>query len=288
MKAPPCNILLVEDSQDDADLLANMMREAGIRCNLTFAGRLSEAAVLFAAQTFDIALLDLSLPDSFGIATVTSAIRQMTSPCPIIVLTGQDDEEMATQALQQGAQDYLIKGEADAGQIVRSIRYAIERHRLLHDLQKSIEERRQLEAALTNQQMRQLWEETPVTTAMAGVGPLKSRDPQAFDLLANIYGQLLDQYLTDLGYQRPLPRKEIDFLAQRIGRLSGGPRDVIDLHIQAMHNKLPGSDIRKTQNYTVEGRLFSLEVMGYLVDFYRLRGPASCSNGTTKEHRNEI
>lgn len=82
----------------------------------------------------DVILLDLSLPDSQGLDTF---IRMHTKApeVPIVVLTGLDDETISVQAMQAGAQDYLIKGQVDSNLLVRSIRYSIERQQLLAELQ---------------------------------------------------------------------------------------------------------------------------------------------------------
>jgi DNA-binding response OmpR family regulator len=74
-------------------------------------------------------LLDLSLPDSVGLTTINN-VRAYTLDVPIIVLTGLDDEEIAMQAVQAGAQDYLAKRDLDVNMLTRAIRYAVERHRL--------------------------------------------------------------------------------------------------------------------------------------------------------------
>ena len=77
----------------------------------------------------DVVILDLGLPDSRGHETFVAA-RATASHIPIIVLTGLGDEELAIRTVQEGAQDYLVKGQADASVLERSIRYAIERHRI--------------------------------------------------------------------------------------------------------------------------------------------------------------
>ena len=79
-------------------------------------------------EPFDVILIDLSLPDSQGIDTFLTLQRQVLN-VPIVVLTGLDDENLALSAMQQGAQDYLIKGRVDSSLLLRSIRYAIERER---------------------------------------------------------------------------------------------------------------------------------------------------------------
>ncbi len=96
--------------------------------NLTCVGTLGEGLARLARDRFDAVLLDLSLPDAQGLNTVTQVLA--TSPgIPIVVLTGYDDQELALQAVQQGAQDYLVKGQVQADLLSRAIRYAIERKR---------------------------------------------------------------------------------------------------------------------------------------------------------------
>ncbi len=136
------NILLVEDNPGDIRLLQEILREVTTtRCQITPAMTLAVALDLLAACTptpvgaisippapFDVILIDLSLPDSQGIASFLTLHRQAAN-IPIIVLTGLDDETLALSAMQQGAQDYLIKGQVDRNLLLRSIRYAIERER---------------------------------------------------------------------------------------------------------------------------------------------------------------
>jgi signal transduction histidine kinase len=94
---------------------------------------LAEALSCLAAGRFHLILLDLSLPDSQGLDTVR-AVAQQARGTPIVVLTGADDETLGIAAVRNGAQDYLVKGQADARMLVRAIRYAIERHRIEQEL----------------------------------------------------------------------------------------------------------------------------------------------------------
>jgi len=121
------NILLVEDNPGDAVLLKRMLREAGhTEFNLVQTGFLREAAQLLNTQHFDLVLLDLFLPDCYGLDGL-NVLAKANSGVPIVVLTGLADEDLATQAVRQGAQDYLVKGQVDKNLLVRALRYAIER-----------------------------------------------------------------------------------------------------------------------------------------------------------------
>jgi len=126
-------VLLVEDSLADARIFQTMLREYSYEYSMMHVERLSEALVQLTQGEFALVLLDLSLPDSKGLETI-SAVRKQVPHMPIIVLTGLDDEEMGIKALQEGAEDYLVKGQFTASAFMRAINYAIERHRLRENL----------------------------------------------------------------------------------------------------------------------------------------------------------
>lgn len=122
-------ILLVEDNDADAHLTQDILAEWSIeQFDVTHVARLSEAFLQLARTRFDAILLDLSLPDGFGLLTLKQI--QATSPTiPIIVLSGFSDQSLAVEAVQNGAQDYLVKGQGQPELLARAIRYAIERKR---------------------------------------------------------------------------------------------------------------------------------------------------------------
>ncbi|WP_164929287.1 hybrid sensor histidine kinase/response regulator [Gloeobacter violaceus] len=122
-------ILLIEDNPSDVRLLREILKDApAARFEWRAAGRLQEAVAALAHEHFDVVLLDLSLPDSRGLDSLI-ALKPFAAALPIVVLTGFDDEALATGAMQLGAQDYLVKGQVTGSLLVRSIRYAIERQR---------------------------------------------------------------------------------------------------------------------------------------------------------------
>ncbi|MDX8478021.1 diguanylate cyclase response regulator [Mesorhizobium sp. VK24D] len=131
MSESPLNILLVEDNPGDARLIRELLTDGNAKAfMISTADRLAHGLEQFADQSFDLVLLDLFLPDSTGLDTLRQF--QATAPdVPVIVLTGLNDEGSAIQAVRDGAQDYLVKGQIDGQQIVRAIRYARERHRMM-------------------------------------------------------------------------------------------------------------------------------------------------------------
>ena len=126
------DILFVEDNPGDRDLIIEHLERSG-RSGRSFhvetAGSLAEALESRGNRSFDVVLLDLGLPDSMGLKTLTR-FRSHGPELPIIVLTGLDDEETGIEAIRSGAQDYLVKGQLNAHLLVRSLLHAIERHLL--------------------------------------------------------------------------------------------------------------------------------------------------------------
>ena len=119
--------LLVEDNEGDHRLLKAALAEVDdAQVELCHVSRLADAVNWLAREKFDVILLDLSLPDSQGLNTLTQG-RQAAPGVPIVVMTGLDDEAMAIRALETGAQDYLVKGKFDGSQLVRAIRHACAR-----------------------------------------------------------------------------------------------------------------------------------------------------------------
>jgi signal transduction histidine kinase len=123
-------VLLVEDNAGDARLLREMFRtERPDSFELTHLLRMSEAVTHLAKGGVDIVLLDMGLPDMHGLDTVRQA-HAVAPNVPLVVITGLDDEALAAEAMKQGAQDYLIKGQIESRALPRALRHAIERHRV--------------------------------------------------------------------------------------------------------------------------------------------------------------
>jgi PAS domain S-box-containing protein len=119
-------ILLIEDNPGDARLIEEMLKEANVRFELVCEERLSSGIERIRSDGFDIILLDLGLPDSQGLGTLTK-LNEIRQVAPVIVLTGLADETVGLQAVQEGAQDFLVKGQIEKNLLMRSIKYAIER-----------------------------------------------------------------------------------------------------------------------------------------------------------------
>lgn len=129
-------VLLVEDFAPDARLIVEMLRDAegGDEYDLTHVRTMAAAEAALSGQRFSCVLLDLGLPDSTGVENVERLVAARKDVA-IVVMTGLDDERAALEALQRGAQEYLVKGRCEGPQLVRVMRHAIERNRLVAELE---------------------------------------------------------------------------------------------------------------------------------------------------------
>lgn len=135
-------ILLIEDDSDDAFLFGEMLekaKEKNVSYALTTTESLSEAFELLTKQEFNLIITDLGLPDSQGIETLISLKKQVPE-IPIVVLTNLNEETAGAEAVQSGAQDYLVKGYLTSFWLAHSIRYALERHNLQKQIDQMKEE----------------------------------------------------------------------------------------------------------------------------------------------------
>jgi signal transduction histidine kinase len=137
-------ILLVEDNPGDVRLCRELLRE-GFREEFALEHAATLAAAIAAQEktAAEVVLLDLSLPDAQGLTGV-KALRRRFPRLPIVVLSGLADEALSIEALQNGAQDYLVKGQGEGSLVARAVRYAVERKRIEHQL---IEEKERAELA---------------------------------------------------------------------------------------------------------------------------------------------
>ncbi|MCA1975150.1 MAG: response regulator [Caenispirillum sp.] len=150
-----CKVLVIDDNPADAALVQFELEDAapGVY-EVSGAETLAEGLALVAERPFDVALLDMGLPDSRGMETVRR-FMEAASDLPVVVLTGLDDPHIGLQAVQAGAQDYLIKGQVRGELLERAIAYARERKRVEGELRES------------EKRLRTILETSPVGVAMS-------------------------------------------------------------------------------------------------------------------------
>jgi diguanylate cyclase (GGDEF)-like protein len=142
------NILLLEDNPGDVRLIREMLKEVGMeRFSMEPVDCLAAALERLGQDGIDVVLMDLGLPDSQGLDTL-SRVRVRAPAQPIVVLTGIANPEVGISAIQQGAQDYLVKGQVDSSALVRTLRYAIERKKTEEQIKASLREKEVLLAEI--------------------------------------------------------------------------------------------------------------------------------------------
>ncbi len=147
MSGEPIHVLLVEDNPGDVALMKIMLaEECDGRVVIETTSRAADAAERLKAGGIDVVLLDLSLPDAHGTEALVR-LQAYVGRVPIVVQTGLDDDDVAVQAMQLGAQDYITKGKSDGRLLMRRIRQAIERTRTMREL---ADQRRRLDALMEN------------------------------------------------------------------------------------------------------------------------------------------
>ncbi len=119
-------VLIIEDNPGDTEFVQEMLKETTGNFTINVAEKLVTGLKFLSSHDVDVVLLDLGLPDSRGLETFTTLQTQF-SHLPIVIMTGSNDETVGVQAVQLGAQDYLVKGQADSRLLRRTLVYAIER-----------------------------------------------------------------------------------------------------------------------------------------------------------------
>ncbi len=160
MNATQPHVLLVEDNPGDADLVRLRLVEGHSQAKIHCVNRLSDALAALSQEEPVLILLDLNLPDSRGADTFRK-VMQHSPNVPIVVLSGQDDEALAINAVHHGVQDYLVKGGFSGQQLDRSIRYAVERQALLAALEVTRKEQIEFKNRLLSHVSHEL--RTPLT-----------------------------------------------------------------------------------------------------------------------------
>ena len=262
-------ILIVEDDPDDAHLVAGLLAaEERPGFNVCLRTTLAAALVEMDNASPDAVLLDLSLPDSEGFEGLRE-IGLRHRRVPVVVLTGLSDAGAGIEALGLGAEDYLLKAGLDRNLLVRALRYAQERK----SLQCQIEDLREHERAEREQAAyaRLLApSRTSVTAQLYGAVELADSAPQLFGELVQRYGELLERRFSDtVRAGERATSQDLQVMSESMGLMYAGPRDVIRVHQDALREYTAMATDSVARAMGNEGRLMLVELMGYLMAWYR-------------------
>ncbi len=137
-------ILLIMADDGDAAVIQSLIPEtAGLKCEWWRVSCLDEARELLGRQSLDVVMLDLAIPGKEGVQSLL-VLQAMAPDKPVVVIAPRDDEGLGVEAVQQGAQEYLVKGEMDSRMVARIVRYAIERGQVEEQLRSSLAEKETL------------------------------------------------------------------------------------------------------------------------------------------------
>ncbi|MGI9189787.1 MAG: PAS domain S-box protein [Longimicrobiaceae bacterium] len=205
----PIRVLLVEDNPTDTELTRALLAGAPAPgFELTATPRLGGALTLLPERRFDLVLLDLSLPDARDLDGL-HLVRAEAPGLPIVVLTGREDEVIALQAVRGGAQDYLVKSRLGPEVLLRSIRYALERHRLRARLEQSLLRRDEAESELKQREeyFRALIENSSnVITVTEADGTIRYESPSVERMLGYTPETLIGSSAFELIHPQDLPQ----------------------------------------------------------------------------------
>jgi signal transduction histidine kinase len=215
-------ILLIEDNPGDAVLIEHRLRSVrDTRFEVTRTDRLGEGLEHLAQHKTDVVLLDLNLPDSAGLETLSS-VHSGWPDTAVVVLTGLEDRKLGALSIRQGAQDYLPKANVNADLLSRTITHAVERQRMLLDLKEAEQVRRTLHAK--QMVLEQMTELTEMQRQFIDVVTHELRTPMT--AIRSAVGLLLDGTLGELhGKQQQF----LEMIERNIERLSRFSTDVLSL-----------------------------------------------------------
>ncbi|MBF0283171.1 MAG: response regulator [Magnetococcales bacterium] len=276
-------VLLVEDDRPFVTLLQEWLTEihANVAVRLTHEETLQGALNRLQTESFAAVVVDLNLPDSQGMETF-DRLQEVASDLPVVVLSGLNDESLALQAVRRGAQDYLIKAHVTGALLSRAVRYAMERLALRQELMRVHEqERREQERRFLDRIVNR----SSVSSEMLGVPSLKLGLPDMFQNFVTRFAEALEWAMEQRTHkvQRDVSGV-LATLARDLSFLKCGPRDVVELYLEALSRVDGVFNPLKDQAYSEEGRLLALELMGQLVSQYRPYALGAGRHSRTKDH----
>ena len=298
-------ILHVDDDEDDFIIMRDVLENIGdLSFEIEWIGTYEQALERLRQNEHDLCLLDFHLGERNGLELMQQALIEGCT-IPFVMLTGTGSRDIDLQAMRSGVSFYVDKDRLDAYDLERAIRYSLEHARLLRALQElnqTLEKRvlerthllekanKQLEAEIAEREkaeaeLQKLRNErvertlqhitnslkASVTSQQLGIYPLRESAPEVFERLVQRYSHILELALKRRAFwvEDDKVSDELRDLAEQLGALQIGPRDVVEIYNLALQRKNGHEPPQKADVYVEEGRLTLLELMGYLVSYYR-------------------
>lgn len=276
------DLLIVEDDDGFAAMLDRIFAE-----NPDYATRVSSVNSLSAAlevvegRQVDAVLLDLGLPDSDGLRTARRMTDAVREPTAVVVFTAMRDQSLASQALELGVQDYVVKEDMTSHLVTRVVKYGVTRARLVHELQVAKQGEARERELRRMERMASEGRTTSVSASMLGDHSVADRLGSRYVTeLVEEYSRIVRRSLDEQAYRGDnMVDDDLRSLAGVLGFLGAGPRDVIELHTNCMRRLVRELDSTRATATLEEGRVMVLQLMGRLVAHYRDRSIGSRGSG---------
>lgn len=270
MKEPQrIQVLLLENQRVRPALWPEIFdAEGGTEFRYTRVERLDEGLARLATDAFDLILVDLTLPDSQGLATF-EALQRQAPGTPILVLNPASRDPHATTGESPAAT--AAEGASSASKIAwrNPGRYAVARSRAEReddDARWCADSERELRALL----QRAALLTTAVTARIYSVGSLREGAPREFEQAVETYIQVLSQSLDERAFDvEHRSTSTLRSLGDRLGYLRARPRDVVEIHTTGLQRRLQNEPSARARALMEESRLLVLELMGHLASYYR-------------------
>ena len=263
---PPAHLSLIVVSRGtaDADDLLKVLAGHGPDTGFEVA---TSSDVPVVADTMKQSGADavLYVPDWGGDVAVqhVRALHTANPRIPVLVVAADDDRALAVSCIDGGAQDCLFRRDVEPILVRRAIAYARARRREV--------EREEVERLLTwYNGLSGAAAATTVTRQSAQARDRAFNDRPQMDRLDGAYAALFAQYMDALAVHKEKPRRAMLELATQLGDMGASPRDLIDVHLAALSRLSQQATAQRTSALSVNGRLLALEMMGHLVDYYRI------------------
>lgn len=262
------HVLLVEDDPDAVDVVSFSLAQShppDAAPRLSHAGDLASALPILGREHLDVILLDLNLPDCDGVATVTR-VHERAKGTPIVVLSAEDDNQLAVRCIETGAWDYVVKGAGQTTGLQRAMGHGLKHRRELAAFGPAM--------ALAHERML-LRGEAPAARPPHQTPAIHERSREDFAALVLDYAVLLRSTTTT----DPHLPKALGEIADRLAALNARTSDLLDLHLCALERVVENTPGSRAAAKVIDSRQQLLALLGLMVDKYALASDELFSGG---------